>query len=96
MSDVLTAEAAVATERPSRYLTQLCKHFAHKITSAEFDEQRGDLVFSAGSCQLTAEEGVLRMVVRAESEENLERMRQVVASHLVRFGTRDELVVEWR
>ncbi|WHT17769.1 DUF2218 domain-containing protein [Crossiella sp. CA-258035] len=92
---LLSAEAAVSTDRPSRYLTQLCKHFAHKIEAAEFSEERGDLTFGAGKAELTAETGVLRLRVHADSEENLERMQHVVGSHLVRFGQRDELAVDW-
>ncbi|MCK2243307.1 MULTISPECIES: DUF2218 domain-containing protein [unclassified Crossiella] len=94
-TNLISAEAAVTTDRPGRYLTQLCKHFAHKIESAEFTEERGDLKFAAGSCELTAEDGVLRLRVHADSTENLDRMEHVVASHLVRFGQRDELVVTW-
>lgn len=94
-SNQLSAEALVATDRPARYLTQLCKHFAHKIQSAEFTEERGDLEFSAGKCELIAESGGLRLRVRADSAANLDRMQQVVGSHLVRFGQRDELVVDW-
>lgn len=39
-------------------------------------------------------DGALLLALQADPE-NLDRMEGVVGSHLVRFGTRDELVVEW-
>lgn len=34
----LNASAYVATDTPARYVSRLCKHFAHKIP-VSFDEQ---------------------------------------------------------
>jgi hypothetical protein len=44
---------------------------------------------------LTATEGALLLTLETEAE-HLGRLEDVMGRHLVRFGTRDELVVEWR
>ena len=96
MTTQLISKAAVQTEKPVPYMRQLCKHFGHKI-EAEFGDTTGWIQFSVGRCELDAdtEGNVLNLTVSAATPEELERMRQVVGSHLERFGRRDELVVTW-
>jgi uncharacterized protein len=91
----LSSEARVTTDRPDRYGSQLVKHFANKI-EASWADGAGNLAFGMGTASLQAEDGVLRMRVSAADQESLTRMQEVVGSHLVRFGQRDELVVEWQ
>ncbi|PRW63721.1 DUF2218 domain-containing protein [Actinopolyspora mortivallis] len=91
---MLTAQAEVATERPQRYLAQLCKHFAHKVTS-EYDEERGRVEFDVGTCELRAEGNTLLLRARAEQREGVDRVTRVIATHLERFGARDEIEVRW-
>ncbi|MGH2914414.1 MAG: DUF2218 domain-containing protein [Solirubrobacteraceae bacterium] len=95
MTSTLTSHAEVATGRPVPYMRQLCKHFGHKL-AAEFGPDSGYIEFDAGRCDLLAAEGELRLVVSAEEAEDLKRLREVVGSHLERFGRRDELSVTWR
>jgi hypothetical protein len=90
----LMSEARVATDRPARYGSQLVKHFSNKIEASWADES-GRIKFGLGTATLHAEDGVLRMRVNAEDQESLSKLEQVVGSHLIRFGQRDELVVEW-
>ncbi len=89
-----TSQARVATDRPERYLNQLCKHFSHKLP-VELGEGAGKLTFSSGVCDLRAEPGVLVLDVTAPDEPSLANTEDVVARHLVRFGERDELSVSW-
>lgn len=89
------SHASVATEKPTPYMKQLCKHFGHKVEVA-FDDDRGTIVLAMGRCELDATQpGVLNMRVQAEDAESLARTQQVVGSHLERFGRRDELSVSW-
>jgi uncharacterized protein len=90
----LSSEALVATDRPERYGSQLTKHFGNKI-EASWADGSGTVKFDAGEAVLHAEDGILRMRVNAADQESLQRLEQVVGSHLVRFGQRDELQVEW-
>lgn len=91
-----TASASVATEHASRYLQQLCKHFAHKLPETTFDPQTGRIPFPMGTCDLDATAGdTLVLRATAGTNEELERLQGVVASHLVRFAFREELAVNW-
>jgi uncharacterized protein len=94
MTTTLSSQAAVSTEKPVPYMRQLCKHFGHKV-DAVFTDDSGYINFEAGRCDLRAGNGELLLTVTAETEENRERLRNVVGSHLERFGRRDELSVTW-
>jgi hypothetical protein len=90
------SEARVATDRPHRYAKQLASHLGRRAETS-WDEETGEgrLVLQNGTGVLTATEGALLLSVEAEAE-HLARLEDVVGRHLVRFGNRDELVVEWR
>ena len=90
----LRSRADVVTDRPSPYLKQLCKHFRHKL-DVTFDDHTGTIPFAFGRCELRAGDGVLHLEAIAATPEELERVENVAASHLVRFGRRHELTVEW-
>ncbi|ASU77418.1 DUF2218 domain-containing protein [Actinopolyspora erythraea] len=91
---MLTSQAEVATERPQRYLAQLCEHFAHKA-SGEHDQEKGHVEFDVGRCDMHAEDRILLLRARAEDRAGIDRVKQVVGTHLERFGARDELAVHW-
>lgn len=90
------AQAIVETAKASGYLQQLCKHFGHKIP-VEFDARRGRIEFPMGICDLEASEDadVLTLRASAATAEKLARVKEVVASHLLRFAFREELKVDW-
>ncbi|MER8188014.1 DUF2218 domain-containing protein [Kitasatospora sp. NPDC094015] len=89
------SEARVTTDRPGRYGKQLAAHMGRKI-QADWSEEtgRGALAFRAGTATLVAEPDALLLTVEGAAED-LAGLEDVVGRHLVRFGTRDELVVEW-
>ncbi|MET0365613.1 MAG: DUF2218 domain-containing protein [Sphingobium sp.] len=85
----------VHTEKASRYLQQLAKHFQHKLP-VTFTPETGDIVFNIGNCHMDAEEGRLVLTLTAPKAEDLPQLRDVVERHLVRFAFREaDLVVEW-
>ena len=86
--------ALVPTEHASRYLQQLCKHFGHKIEVA-FDEKAGRIAFPYGDCRLSVVDGNLRIALTAADNDILDRLTNVVVSHLARFAFREELVYQW-
>ncbi|MFD9126674.1 DUF2218 domain-containing protein [Kitasatospora sp. NPDC059571] len=90
------SEARVATDRPGRYGKQLAAHLGRRV-QAEWSEEagRGSVAFSYGTAALVAEPGALLLSVEGDAD-RLPDLEDVVGRHLVRFGTRDELVVEWR
>jgi len=87
-------DAIVATEHARRYLQQLCKHFAHKIP-AHHTTEAGRISFPAGICNLSAAENRLTLGLDAETAEDLDRLKEVVASHLARFAFRETLDISW-
>lgn len=86
--------ARVFTVHASRYLQQLCKHFAHKIP-AEFDEANGHLAFPIGECRLLAGAGRLDLFLAAADDDAMHQLEDVVARHLVRFAFREDLAIVW-
>jgi hypothetical protein len=91
---MLKSEARVETVRASRYLAQLCKHFAHKV-EVTWDAETGDVMFPMGWCHLSASATHLTIECRAEQQEALERVQSIVDDHVVRFGWRERLTVDW-
>jgi hypothetical protein len=88
------AKAHVKSEKASVYLTQLCKHFAHKIPT-EHGQDYGRMRFQPGLCTMRAADGVLSMECEAASENELQLVKNVVVDHLTRFAWREHLAVTW-
>lgn len=101
-----SAEALVPTEKASRYLQQLCKHWQHNL-QVEFTPENGTVIFPKdargadypGDAVVTfnvAETG-LDIRVDASSEEQLEALKGAVERHLDRFAFREgEFRYDWR
>ena len=87
---MVTSSAIVRTENASRYLQQLCKHFAHKI-EVEFTPIHGVCRFSVGTATLEADPSQLTIVAEARDDGALGETQHVVESHLLRFAFREEL-----
>jgi uncharacterized protein len=87
--------ARVATERAARYGKDLVSHLGRRV-SAEWDEQAGTgwIDFGETRAELFAGPDALDIRLSAEPDA-LARMEDVVGRHLVRFGARDELTVQW-
>jgi hypothetical protein len=88
------AAAHVETAKASRYLKALCNHFARKVTAC-YDDVNGRVQFPFGDCELHATADALHITVTAVDETMLARTKDVVADHLVRFGEKEELAVNW-
>ncbi|MCB9948890.1 MAG: DUF2218 domain-containing protein [Rhodospirillaceae bacterium] len=87
--------ADVATPNASRYLQQLCKHFAHKCP-VTFDAQAGHIAFPFGDCRLEAPDAALRLALTAPDAAQLEQLQDVVGRHLVRFAFREDMQIVWQ
>jgi hypothetical protein len=88
------AEARVRSERASRYLVQMCKHFRHKV-EAEWTDDTGRVDFAPGFCHMRVENGELIMLCEGNDERELGRAKYIVEDHLVRFGWREDIHVTW-
>lgn len=100
-----TAEGTVATDRPERYLTQLCRHATamahgpHGTAKVQVDctPTRAVLRFGhSGQCVVEAGDSALSVRIEADDEASLTRIRDVIAADLARFGRRDQLAINWR
>ncbi len=89
------ATARVGTTLPRRYMTQLCKHFEHRL-AVSYDETRGSIAFQAGVCRLAVEPDALVMTVEAADAAALPQLQDVVARHLVRFAFREPPEIVWQ
>lgn len=101
-----TATAIVPTTNASRYLQQLCKHWAHNL-AVEFTPEHGTVVFPRegrggthpGDGLATMDAGAESLTVRvdATSPEQLEGLKGALARHLDRFAFREApLPFDWR
>lgn len=97
--------AIVPTASASRYLQQLCKHWAHNL-AVEFDTNQGHVTFpkdargadwpADGLFSMAAGDMALTCRIDASSLGQLEGLKGAVERHLNRFAFREgELVFEW-
>jgi hypothetical protein len=86
--------ARIATPLASRYLQQLCKHFAHKMP-VEFTPEHGRIELRSGICLLDAEADTLMLSVEAADDTALESLQEVVRRHLERFAWKDVPQFVW-
>lgn len=89
--------AHVPTANASRYLQQLCKHWAHKL-DVTFTAEHGEVKLPDGAlATMDAGQEALDVRIEAADAELLERMKGVVARHLDRFAFREApLPFDWR
>jgi hypothetical protein len=102
----VSAEARVPTAQASRYLQQVCKHWAHNLV-VEFTPERGSVIFPkdargaswAGEARVVfrAEPEALAVRIEASEPDQLEGLKGAVALHLDRFAFREApLAFDWR
>lgn len=91
----MTVTARFTTERASRYLQQLCKHFAHKAP-ATFNAHHGEVDLPHGRCVLDADDGALTIACTANEPEREPLLVKVVAVHLERFAWKETVTLDWQ
>ncbi len=91
-----TTHASVITDRPERYAKQLASHLGRRHGGERSSQTNtGWIDFGPGRATISADGDQLQLAITAPCD-HLSRLEEVVATHLVRFGERDELSVEWR
>jgi hypothetical protein len=110
MTDTSTLEffaaADVPTASASRYLQQLCKHWAHNL-QVEFTPDHGEITFPRnargadhpgnGIVTFDARDQALGVRIEASSPEQLDGLKGAVERHLDRFAFREApLTFHWR
>lgn len=87
---MLSSFAVVPTGHASRYLQQLCKHFAHKIP-VSFTPENGECTFVCGVARMRADAGALHIDIEAPDAAQRAQTQGVIESHLLRFAFRENL-----
>jgi uncharacterized protein len=101
-----SSTAQVSTEKASRYLQQLCKHWEHNMEVA-FTATEGRVVFPRdargadwpgdGLFTMAAGDATLTCRIEATSQGQLEGLKGAVERHLNRFAFREgELNFVWQ
>lgn len=91
-----SSQSVVHTDRPERYGKQLVAHLGRRNGGSwSADSASGWIDFEVGRATLTAREGELHLRIDAAAED-LPRLEDVLARHLIRFGERDHLTVTWQ
>jgi hypothetical protein len=97
MKDVEMSAATVRTDRPGRYGKQLVSHMSRR-GHGEWDDGQGAgrLDLGGGQLKLEQTDDALVLELTVASGNDISQLEDVIGRHLVRFGTRDELVVAWQ
>jgi hypothetical protein len=90
-----TRHGTMATDRPARYAKQLAGHWVRKGSAGEEGEATVIRFDTGQVVVLRPEESTLRIESSVPEGMDADRFARVVAEHLQRFGTRDELEVVW-
>ena len=101
-----TSTTEVPTTSASKYLQQLCKHWAHNL-EVKFTPEQGIVTFPKegrggshpgdGLTTFTAAKASLGVRIDATSEAQLEGLKGAAARHLDRFAFREApLAFDWR
>lgn len=96
MQDQFEDSGHFATPHASRYLQQLCKHWAHKV-DVTYDVDRGHVALPLGPVELDATGPALVITLRAATAADLAQARSVIDDHLARFAAREGFTgMAWR
>ena len=84
------------TPNASKYLQQLCKHFAHKI-EVSFDETSGRIPFALGIAEVSATAEALMVRFSEVADDKRADAKSVIDKHLERFAFREEFTaMHWQ
>ena len=90
----MIASATFKTDNAERYLGTLCKHFGHKVPVTR-NGGSGRIELPFGDCTLTAEAAGLELSISAADHPSLDKMIEVISSHLERFAFREAPDLNW-
>ncbi|WP_062077550.1 DUF2218 domain-containing protein [Demequina globuliformis] len=90
----LSITGRFTTDRPARYLKQLCSHLSQKI-EATHDEGSGTVVFQSATSTLTVLPGSLEVAITGAADEDVYRSMGIVGGHLEKFAAKEGLAMTW-
>ncbi len=91
-----TTTARLDTDRPERFIKQLISHLGNRLETSSTAPGVGTVhIPDGGTCALTSDATGIRLSAEAATEEDLARVQDVVARHLLRFTDIPTLTEEW-
>ena len=83
-----TATATVPTVNGGKYVTQLCKHWAHKL-DVTLDGETGVVRFPKATATMAGGTDAITIELTADDAETVDQMKGVIERHLDRFAFRE-------
>ena len=90
----MQSTTTIETQKASVYLTQLSKHFSHKVKVEQRDESVL-FVFKLGVASVRVNGTTLMLGAEAKTDEDLLQVETILGSHLERFAFRENISVVW-
>lgn len=95
MTAIFSNIAFVETTTPTKYITRLCKHFAHKVT-VTYDDNSGEINFAMGKGYIRSVVNGLELKSEANSQEDLQKVIDIMESHFIRMAWQEEISLNWQ
>ncbi|NHK28734.1 DUF2218 domain-containing protein [Parvularcula flava] len=91
----MTLKATAQTDKASRYLQQLSKHWGHKF-HVDFTPEQSTIKLPIGEVFLQAGDAALYISLEPENDDSADKLKDVVVQHIDRFAAREGgLVYVW-
>lgn len=90
---MMIAYADIQTEQSERLMKRLGKHWGHKFP-VETGEQESTITLPLGICHMFSTD-ILRVELCSD-EQQMPTFQEVVADHLRRMASSEQLVIEWQ
>lgn len=89
-----TTQGQVQAEKADRYFESLSKHFARKV-KVDKSETCARVHFPAGICLIELERNNIIFNGEAKTDNDLEIIKQIIDSHVNRFGELKDQSIDW-
>ena len=97
MQEQISVTGRFSTTHGAKYLTQLCKHFGHKVPAqVDPDGGQGRVSFAMGEAQMQADAAALHVTLTGADQGAIDQLQDVIDSHLQRFAFREDFTgMDW-
>ena len=95
MSATLRSRADVVTPNPARYAKQIVSHLGRNDPFTT-DGNTSTVQWDSATAGVVVGDGVLTLLAEAPDEAGVAFVQKVLADHLLRFATHEELSVTWQ
>jgi hypothetical protein len=93
-SQMHSSMARVPIRNPERYIKQVCSHLSRRLRT-EFAGDSGVIWRDGDRCVMETEPRTLVLTASAVTSERLAALQDVIARHLERFATVQQVQVRW-